>query len=94
MIRRNGLQSRDEVGQKACEVVIPFIQRQPGHANLWFASLAIGNPFADQCGLAKASGGRDEGQLAARRETLVQPLDQARAEDSFRPRRGDIQFRG
>ena len=25
------LQSRDEVGQKACEVVIPFVQRQPGH---------------------------------------------------------------
>ena len=28
---RNGLQSRDEVGQKACEVVIPFLQRQPGN---------------------------------------------------------------
>ena len=25
------LQSRDEIGQKACEVVIPFIQRQPGN---------------------------------------------------------------
>jgi hypothetical protein len=25
---------------------------------------------------------------------FVQPLDQARAEDNFRPRRGNIQFRG
>ena len=51
--RRNGLQSRDEIGQKACEVVIPFIQRQPGHANLRLASLATGDPFADQCGFPK-----------------------------------------
>ena len=29
--RRNCLQGRDEIGQKACEVVIPFVQRQPGN---------------------------------------------------------------
>ena len=41
------------------------------------ASPRPADPFADQRGFAKAGGGRDEGQLAARRETLVQPLDQA-----------------
>ena len=30
ILRRNRLQSRDEVSQKACGVVIPFVQRQPG----------------------------------------------------------------
>ena len=60
------LQRRDEVGQKACEVAIPFVQRQPGHANPWFASLATGDPFADQRGLAKAGGCRDEREFAAR----------------------------
>ena len=29
-IRRNRLQSGDEVSQKTCGVVIPFVQRQPG----------------------------------------------------------------
>ena len=28
--QRNRLQSSDEVSQKACGVVIPFVQRQPG----------------------------------------------------------------
>ena len=86
-IRRNRLQSSDEVSQKACGVVIPFVQRQPGGR-----SLATGDPFADQRGFAKAGGGRDEGQLAV--QTLVQPLDQAGAEDNFRPRWGDIKFSG
>ena len=85
-IRCNRLQSRDEVSQKAGGVVIPFVQRQPGDR-----SLATGNPFADQRGFAKPGGGRDEGQFAV--QALVQPLDQAGAEDNFRPRRGDIKFR-
>ena len=62
-IRRNRLQSSDEVSQKAGGVVIPFVQRQPGDR-----SLATGDPFADQRGFAKAGGGRDEGQFAARRD--------------------------
>ena len=33
-IRRNRLQSSDEVSQKACGVVIPFVQRQPGGLTL------------------------------------------------------------
>jgi len=37
-------------------------------------------------------GGRDEGQFAV--QTLVQPLDQAGAEDNFRTRWGDIKFSG
>ena len=58
-IRRNRLQSSDEVSQKACGVVIPFVQRQPGDR-----SFTICDPFADQRGFTKAGGGRDEGQFA------------------------------
>ena len=90
-LRRNRLQSRDEICQKACGVVIPFVQRQPGDR-----SLATGGPFADQAGFTKAGGGRDKGQLASKTlvlaQTLVQPLDQAGAEDGFRPRGGILSF--
>ena len=88
------LQSSDEVSQKAYGVVIPFVQRQPGDADLGFEALATCDPFTDQRGFTKAGGGRDEGQFAARREALVQPLDQAGAEDNFRPRWGNIKFSG
>jgi hypothetical protein len=66
---RNRLQSSDEVSQKACGVVIPFVQRQPGSANLRFEALATGDPFANQRGFTKSGGGRDEGQFASK--TLV-----------------------
>ena len=81
------LQSSDEVSQKACRVVIPFVQRKPGGR-----SLATGEPFAKKRGFAKAGGGRDEGQSAV--QTLVEPLDQAGTEDNFRLRWGDIEFSG
>ncbi len=55
-IRCNRLQRSDEVSQKACGVVIPFVQRQPGDR-----SVTTGDPFADQRGFAKAGRGRDEG---------------------------------
>ena len=58
-IRGNRVQSGDEISQKACGVVIPFVQRQPGG---W--SLASGDPFAKKRGFTKAGGGRDEGQSA------------------------------
>ena len=85
--RRNRLQSSDEVGQKACGVVIPFVQRQPGHR-----PVATGDPFADQRGFAEAGGGGDEGQFAV--QPLVQPLDQAGAKNNLRPRAGDVKFSG
>src|SRR5256714_14572042 len=88
--RRNRLQSSDEVRQKACGVVLPFVQRQPGGTGP--RSLDSLDPFTDQRGFPKASGGSDEGQFAV--QTLVQPLDQAGADDNVRPKRGDIQFRG
>ena len=52
--------------------------------------IVILHPFADQCGFAKTGGGRDEGHAwrAARRQSLVQPLDQASTEDYFRRRWG------
>ena len=71
-IRRNCLQSGDEVSQKAGEVIIPCVQRQPGGR-----LLATGDPFADQRRFPEPGGGRDEGQFAE--QTLVQPFDQARA---------------
>ncbi len=84
---RQRLQSRDQVSQKAGGVVIPFVQRQPGHR-----SLAAGKPFADQRSFAKASRSGDEGQFTV--HTLVQPLDQAGAQDDFSSRWGDIKFGG
>src|SRR6266851_3762757 len=82
-IRRNRLQSSDEVRQKACGVVISFVQRQPGHL-----PIATSHPCADQRSFPKAGGGSDEGQCA------VQPLDQAGSDHYVRPKRRDIQFRG
>src|SRR2546429_7053612 len=81
------LQSSHEVLQKECGVVLPFAQRQPGHL-----PVATSHPCADQRGFAKASGGSDEGQFAV--QTLVQPLEQARAADNVRPKPREIQFRG
>ena len=78
-IRVNRLQTSDQVSEKACGVVIPQVQRHPGDR-----PLATGDPFADKRGFAKARRGRDEGQFPVR--TLVQPLDQARTKDDFRPR--------
>ena len=88
-IRHNRLQRRDEVCQKGCGVVIPFVQRQPGNR-----SITTGDPFAGQRGLSKPGGGGDEGQFAARREAVVQPFDQAGAADNLGRRWGDVQFRG
>ena len=79
------LQSRDEVSQKACRILIPFVQRQPSGR-----SLGTRDPNACQRRFTKAGGGRDEGQFAV--QTLVQPLDQAGAEDNFRPRWWDIKL--
>ena len=84
------LQSRDEVGQKADQVAVPFVQRQPGGG-----PSAIGDPFADQRGFPEAGRGRDEGHAwrAAGGETLVEPLDQARTDDYFSRRWRDIELR-
>ncbi len=46
---------------------------------------------ADQRGFPKASGGRDEGQLAV--QPYVEPRDQAGAGDPVRPQGRLIQFR-
>src|ERR671915_1319014 len=86
-VRDNRLQSSDEVSQKACGVVIPFVQRKPGGR-----PLAPGEPFAEERGFTKSGGGRDEGQFAV--QTLVKTLDQAGAEDDSRLRWGGIEFSG
>ena len=86
-IRRNCLQSGDEVSQKACGVAIPFVQRQPG-----CRPLATGEPSAEERGFTEAGGGGDEGQFAV--QTLVEALDQAGAEDNSRLRWGGVEFSG
>ena len=83
--RLDRLQRGDQVRDEPRRIVIPLIQRQPGDR-----PPATGDPFADQGGLAKAGGGGDEGQFAARREALVQPFDQARAVGQFWSRGGGI----
>src|SRR2546423_13816201 len=88
--RRNRLQSSDEVRQKACGVVIPFVQRQPGGTGP--RSLDSLDPFTDQRGFPKAGGGSDEGQFAV--QTLVQPLEQAGGGGKVRAERGGIQVCG
>ena len=93
-IRRNRLQSSDEVSQKVRRVAIPFVQRQPGDANLWFASLATGGPFADQRRFTKTSGRRDEGHAWRAVKSFVQSLDQTGTEDNVWPGQGNMQFRG
>src|SRR3712207_8935901 len=85
--RRNGLQRSDEVQEKAGEVVLPRVQRQPGG---W--SRAMSNPFTEERGFPEAGGSRDEGQLAV--QPRVQLLGQARAQDHVRPQWRDVQFRG
>ncbi len=84
-IRRDRLQSGDEVSQKARGVAIRFVQRQPSG---W--PFATGDPFAKQRGFAKAGGGGDEGQFAV--QTLVETPGQAGTEDGMGPRWGDIEF--
>src|SRR5687767_12208059 len=83
-VRSNGLQSGDEVSQKARGVAIRFVQRQPSG---W--PFATGDPFAKQRGFAKAGGGGDEGQFAG--QTLVETPGQAGTEDGMGPRWGDIE---
>ena len=86
-VGRDGLQRRDEVRQKAGRVIIRFVQRQPDRR-----PAATGGPLTDQRRLAEAGGSGDKGQFVARRQPLVQSLDQARAGDCFRRWWGGIEF--
>ena len=83
----NGLQGGDKVGQEAGQVVVPFVQREPGDG-----PLAASDSLAQQRRLAKAGRGRDERQFAV--QTRVQPLDQARARHQLWPGGWDIEFGG
>ena len=91
-LRHSRLQSSHEVSHKGRGIVIPFVQRQPGRANLWYALLAGSSPFADHGGFPKSGRCRNEGQFAV--QALVQPFDQPGARDNLRPGWGDIKFRG
>jgi hypothetical protein len=72
----SSLGTPEEVSHKACGVVIPFVQRQPGGR-----SLATGYPSAEERDFAKAGGGGDEDQSVE--QTLVEAFDQAGAQDDL-----------
>jgi hypothetical protein len=54
---------------------------------------ALGDPFAEQRGLAEARGGTNERQLPARTRLPVQTLEQPRPGNKLRTRRGNIELR-
>ncbi len=83
----NRLQSCDDVCQKARWIVVAFVQRKPGDR-----PPAAGGPLAQQCGLAKAGWGGDEGELAL--QPCIQLFNQARARHQLWPEGGDIEFGG
>ena len=87
-VRGNRPQSSDEISQKACGVVIRFVQGHPGGR-----PLETGEPFAQQRGFTEACRGGDEGQSAVQ-SPLVEVLDQAGTEDNSRLRWGNIEFSG
>src|SRR5262249_3196628 len=86
-IRCDCLQSSDKVGQKACRVVTPSVERQP--CSGWTATA---EPLADQCGFAKTGRGGDESHFAP--QGVIQAFDQAGTEDKLGPRRGDVKLSG
>jgi hypothetical protein len=84
----NRLQGGDEVGQEADQVVIAFVQREPGDR----LSRLLG-PVAHQGCFAEAGRGRDKDELVALGNAQVEPFGEARPGDQVRPRRRDIEFR-
>jgi hypothetical protein len=62
----NCLETGDEVGQKADQVAVIFVEGKPGKR-----PFALGNPLADDGGFAKTGRGGDEGQLCPVVESLV-----------------------
>lgn len=78
----SGLPGSDQVHEKVCEVVVTFVQRQPGGR-----SPAARYPGADECRLPKAGRGNDQGKGAVL--ALVQTLCQSGAGDNVGPGAGD-----
>ena len=82
------LQSGDEVGKKDCRLVITSIQRDPAGRT----GLAVRQPLQDQGRLSKTGRGGDEHQFVV--QPFVEPFDEARPVDDFRPGWGDVKFGG
>jgi hypothetical protein len=61
----NGLQGRDQVSQKADQVVVALVKREPGDGCGRWRSAHCLDPFTDQRRLAKAGRDGDESELAA-----------------------------
>ena len=92
--RLGAVQSGGKVEKELEGVVVCLVEGEPGDVKLRILPRALVDPSAEQRGLPESGRGSDEGQLATRREALVQPLDQAGAEDDSRPRWGDIELSG
>ena len=89
----------DYLKQEESEVMEPlgetelYLSRMESSAPLRRGrSFAGSNPLAHQGGFPKTSWGRDEGQFTVK--SLIQAVNQTRAENHLSPRRGDIQFSG
>src|SRR5829696_10317460 len=80
--RRDG---RYQVQKEARRIVVPLVQRDPGHRKL-----ATLRPVREQSRLAETGRRGDDGQLAPR--ALIQPLAQARTRHGFRTRTGHVEL--
>src|SRR5215210_2317508 len=74
---------RYQVQEEARRIVVPLVQRDPGHRKL--AMLA---PVREQCRLAETGRRGDDGQVASR--ALIQPLVQARTGHGIQTRTGHV----
>jgi hypothetical protein len=80
-----GLYSRDQVQEEACRIVVPLVQRDPGHRKL--AALA---PVREQSRLAETGRRGDDGQLVL--SAVIQPLVQARTRYGIRTITGYVEL--
>ena len=69
------LQSSDDVREKAGQIVVSLVERNPSDAH---TRLAASDPLAEQRGLAKTGRSGDEGQLGTQAQPIIQPFDQTR----------------
>ena len=87
-IRRNRPQGGDEVGQEARGIVVAFVQGQPGGRPV--GNLAIHSLTS----VLFPKPAEAETSVSLRSQALVQPLDQAGADNDSRRRRRDIELGG
>ncbi len=81
------LQGRRQVGQKAQQIVIAFVQGEPR-----CRITALLEPGGSQRGLPKPGGSGDERQSPPELQPIIHLAEQVRARHQVRPQRRDIEF--